>query len=60
MLRQTPARAPMRIPLNTLHLPIPADQRIRAVLARERHINLVAYHNARQLLIGFANLRREA
>jgi hypothetical protein len=59
MLRQTQARAPMRIPLNTLHLPIPTDQRIRAGIARECHINLVACHNARQLLTGFANLLRE-
>jgi hypothetical protein len=49
----------MRIPLNTLHLPIPADQRIRAGIARECHINLVACHNAQQLLTGFANLLKE-
>jgi hypothetical protein len=59
MLRQTPARAHMRIPLNTLHLPIPTDQRIRAGIARECHINLAAFRNARQLLIGSANLLKE-
>ena len=32
MLRHRPARAPMRIPLHALHLPIPADERICAAV----------------------------
>ena len=73
MLRHTPALAPMRIPLNTLHLPIPADQGVGARVVFEvgfacgfkfgddalSKITLEASHNDRQLLTRFAVLQKE-